>query len=236
MLSVFGTGMDLHIFLASKILDRSYEQLMTLKQTDSKQFKRIRNSMKPVNFGKIYGMGPQTLWQRFLSLGQNMTFDEAQSLHLSWDQTFPQIQTYQNRCQSQYYRTRAPLPLLGGTPYITSLGGRLCRPEVSMDKHFLNFTQIVNFPIQATCTDFLKRSLWYLYALIKAGQLPATVVLSAHDEIILEFHESDAEGVQQMVNTVMVSAAQEVLSPMTSKLKWTQVLGKVGRRNLKMQI
>ena len=218
MLHVFQNGLDLHMFLASKILDRSYEELMALKQTDSKQFKRIRNSMKPVNFGKIYGMGPQTLWERFLSLGHNMTFDEAEQRWRKWDETFPQIQTYQNRCKTQYECTRAPLPLLGGTPYITSLGGRLRRPEVSIieGKHFLNFTQIVNFPIQATCTDFLKRSLWNLYLLIKDGQLPASVVLSAHDEIVLECRESDAEGVQQKVNTVMVAAAQEVLYPIIS--------------------
>ena len=81
MLDVFLNGLDLHMFLASKTLKRSYNELMQLKQTDPKEFKRIRNSMKPVNFGKIYGMGPQTLWERFLTLGQTMTFEQANHLH-----------------------------------------------------------------------------------------------------------------------------------------------------------
>lgn len=67
----------------------------------------------------------------------------------------------------------------------------------------------MNFPIQATCTDFLKRSLWKLYSL--SGQLPATVVLSAHDEIILECREADAKQIQQTVTTVMIFAAQDIL-------------------------
>ena len=73
----------------------------------------------------------------------------------------------------------------------------------------------MNFPIQATCTDFLKRSLWDIYSLIKSGQLPATVVLSAHDEIILECREADAKQIQQTVTTVLIFAAQEILSPIS---------------------
>lgn len=74
MLYVFHHGLDLHMFLAFKILRRSYEQFMALKNSDPKQFKSIRNAMKPVNFGKIYGMGVKTLWDRFLTLGLNKTF------------------------------------------------------------------------------------------------------------------------------------------------------------------
>nr|YP_009130585.1 putative DNA polymerase I [Tydemania expeditionis]CEO91115.1 putative DNA polymerase I [Tydemania expeditionis] len=48
MISIFQDGLDLHMFLASKILGRSYEELMELKKTNFKTFKQIRNSMKPV--------------------------------------------------------------------------------------------------------------------------------------------------------------------------------------------
>lgn len=215
MLHVFLNGLDLHMFLASKILNREYEELMLLKQTEPKEFKRIRNSMKPVNFGKIYGMGAQTLWQRFLTLGQTMTFDEANNLHYAWDKTFPQIQAYQQRCKNKYYTSTAPLTSLGGTNFITSLGGRLRRPEIPVGngKPFLNFTQIVNFAIQGTCSDFLKESLRSLYALIKTHKLPATIVLSAHDEIILECNQSDAKMVKQLLTNIMIDIAQNILSP-----------------------
>ena len=112
MQDVFNNGLDLHIYLASKVLNLSYDELMALKQTDPIKFKQIRDSMKPVNFGKVYGMGPQTLWRRFLSLGENKTFDEAQALHAKWDQTFPEIHTYQARSKSLYDSSNAPLPRL----------------------------------------------------------------------------------------------------------------------------
>nr|YP_009130584.1 putative DNA polymerase I [Tydemania expeditionis]CEO91114.1 putative DNA polymerase I [Tydemania expeditionis] len=97
---------------------------------------------------------------------------------------------------------------------MTSIDGRLRRPEVSGEGTHLNLTQIVNFPIQASCTDFLKRSLWNLYSLIKFEQFPAIIVLSAHNEIILECRVEDAEQVQEVVRKVMVSAPQDILSPL----------------------
>ena len=112
MQDVCNNGLDLHIYLASKVRNQSYDQLMALKQTDAKQFKQIRSSMKPVNFGKVYGMGARTLWRRFLSLGENKTFDEVQALHAKWDPTFPEIRTYQVRSKSLYDSSNAPLPRL----------------------------------------------------------------------------------------------------------------------------
>ena len=64
MLENIYKGKDLHIFLATKILHRTYEELMDLKNTNPKEFKRIRNFM----FGLLYGMGYKTinLWNKVL--------------------------------------------------------------------------------------------------------------------------------------------------------------------------
>ena len=70
---------------------------------------------------------------RFLSLGQAMSFDEANILHYAWDK---QIQAYQQRCQTKYYTS--PAPHIGGTNYITSFGGRLRPPEKPVGNTDLN--------------------------------------------------------------------------------------------------
>nr|AYC64755.1 hypothetical protein [Boodleopsis sp. FL1161] len=149
----------------------------------------MRNDMKPVNFNMVYGIGAPNLWNRFLSQGKNISFTEVQNLHSTWKKTFPQIETYQVKCNNFFNSNYAPLKILGDTKYITSLKGRIRRPQISrttQDQSFLNFTQIINYPIQATCTDFLKSTLLQIYYAIKRDNLPATIVLSAHDEIILE--------------------------------------------------
>ena len=87
-----------------------------------------------------------------------------------------------------------------GHKYITSVGGRLRRPEIifAKNKHVqnvLNKTQIVNFPIQATCTDFLKTSFIILFNLYQS------IVLTAH--IVLECEKPQ---IQQLLENVMIVA------------------------------
>ena len=64
MFQVFEEKKDLHTYLASQALGKSSEELNELKETDPSKYKKIRNSMKTVNFGLQYGMGAQTLWKR----------------------------------------------------------------------------------------------------------------------------------------------------------------------------
>lgn len=216
MLSVFREGKDLHTFLAAKVRECAYEDLIHFKKTDPKKFKSIRTPMKGVNFGLIYSMGPQTLWQQLLSQGVSVSFDDAQHLHKIWHETFPQIKRYQERCRNNYLGGLASLPRLGGTHYITSVAGRIRRPQVDLQgKTFLSQTQIGNFPIQATCTDFLKLALILLYRQLQTLKLDAHIVLSAHDEIVVECPPSEVGQIQNLLQKTMVGAAQFILAPLS---------------------
>ena len=175
--------------------------------------------MKPVNFGLVYGMGANTLWQEFLKLGNNLLFAEAQHLYDTWHNTFPEIHTYQNKCKANFYASSAELPLLGATPHITSMRGRLRRPETLLKtttpftKLDFKKTQIVNFPIQSTCSDFLKAAVRLIYAEIVNQNLNAQIVLTAHDEIVLECTEDARQAVSARVSDIMISVAQKILAP-----------------------
>lgn len=216
MLSVFKNNLDLHTYLASQVQQKPYEELISLKTEDPARFKEMRNPMKAVNFGLLYGMGAQTLWKTLLIQNHPMLFEYAKELHSTWHKTFPQIQVFVERCKHFFYNQTAPLPVLGGTKYITSLLGRIRRPISKKSKpqeSYLSVTQLANFPIQATCADILKTSLLVLYKMIKTGELPAVILLSAHDEICLECAKADTEFVAQTQERVMIKAAQQVLSP-----------------------
>lgn len=136
MLNIFFKGLDLHIYLASKVLKKSYEDLMKMKSLEETQaeFKHLRTQMKPVNFGKIYGMSYKTLWRRFLAQGRNISLEETKLIDAIWNQTFPKILNYQKKCKAFYDNSTAPLNVLGGIQYITSLWGRIRRPEILGNK------------------------------------------------------------------------------------------------------
>lgn len=101
----------------------------------------------------------------------------------------------------------------GGTQYITSVRGRIRRPQTSTNKSFLDETQKFNFSIQATCADFKKSALRLIYAAIADNSLPAKLVLTAHDEIILECAEDAIPYVSSTVSYIMVNVAQTLLNP-----------------------
>ena len=64
---------------------------MSLKQTNPAEFKRIRNLMKQLNFGLLYGMGYKTLWFRLFSDNFLYTMEEVKAMHATWHKTFPAI-------------------------------------------------------------------------------------------------------------------------------------------------
>ena len=222
MLEVFQTNRDLHTFLAAQVYPQyTYESLMELKKTNPSKYKELRSTMKGVNFGLVYGMGAPTLWDVLLSQEQALPFKTANLLHTTWGRTFPKIREYQNRCRNNFYNSVADLPYpLAGSPNITSMLGHIRRPLIPVDptkKPFINMTQIINFPIQSTCTDFLKFSLTRLWLYLQQSNLHAHIVLSAHDEIVVECHHKEVAHLKRVMVQIMISSAQYILHPLYPK-------------------
>ena len=65
----------------------------------------------------------------------------------------------------------------------------------------------VNMPIQGTAADILKRAMLDLHAAltkrIDEGQRPARMILTVHDELLIEAHEDDAEDIAKLACTCM---------------------------------
>nr|AYC64009.1 hypothetical protein [Halimeda micronesica] len=88
MLEILHENKDLHIFLASQVLERPYDELMALKTTNPTEYKKIRTPMKSVNFGLLYGMGVFTLWTRLIAQGFQYTKEEVSHIHRVWTDTY----------------------------------------------------------------------------------------------------------------------------------------------------
>ena len=84
MLKVLEKQQDLHTFLAAQVQSKPYEELISLKKTDPEKYKQMRTPMKGVNFGMIYRMGVQTLWNQLLTQGNALNFNSAQHYHTTW--------------------------------------------------------------------------------------------------------------------------------------------------------
>lgn len=214
MLQNIYEGKDLHIFLASQVLEKPYEELMALKQTDAKEFKKTRTPMKSVNFGLLYGMGPDALWKRLIAQGHFYSPEEVRHIHETWTRTYPGIARYKERCRRETEQIREPIPVLFSRSSITSLRGRVSRERYA-------FTTSINFPIQGSCADILKTALRFFN---KAQELnwidqKVGVVLTAHDEIVFKCPTNQVEQVEKQVTALMESVANKILQQLNPQIE-----------------
>jgi len=63
----------------------------------------------------------------------------------------------------------------------------------------------VNFPIQGTAADILKRAMLALHPRLEAGR--ARMILTVHDELLIESPEDVAEQVSARIRDAMQQAA-----------------------------
>ena len=78
------------------------------------------------------------------------------------------------------------------------------------------------FPIQATCTDFLKTALRHIEVQFRnftcQSNCTPQIILSAHDEVVVECAQEDAALVAKCVTEIMVTVAQNILKPISGHL------------------
>jgi DNA polymerase-1 len=64
----------------------------------------------------------------------------------------------------------------------------------------------INMPIQGTAADIMKIALIRLHERLAADRSPARMLLSVHDEVLLEVPRSEVEGLAPIVRQVMEGA------------------------------
>lgn len=195
------------MFLASKILNEPYEELMELKHTNPQKFKHIRNQMKACNFGLIYGMTAETLFERLLLIDPKVTPERATQIYKIWHSTFPEIQDYYDHCEIVISQYRKPIFGFDYKNQITSVRGRV------------HFNQLINYPVQSTCADILKLALRAFKLSQQKGFISQNikVVLTAHDEIVFECDDTaDIEKTRSQVVLIMEVAGNLILQELVS--------------------
>ena len=71
----------------------------------------------------------------------------------------------------------------------------------------------VNFPIQGTAADILKKAMLRVYEVLRADRAKseeqrARMILTVHDELLIESPEDSASAVAELVREAMQGAAQ----------------------------
>lgn len=186
MASIDFSGVELKVLAAlsqDPVMLKVFKDGGDLHQTTADNTGVTRKIAKTVNFGKVYGAGPNTL-----SRQSGLSVDEAQKVCDLFDSTYKGVTNYAH--QLAY-------PIKNGTRgYVITHTGR--KLPVDQERPYA----ALNYCIQSTARDVLGRA---MIAIDNAG-LWDHALLPIHDEILFQFPEKDSVDLCKEVGVIMEMA------------------------------
>jgi DNA polymerase-1 len=185
LVDAFRRGVDIHARTAARVFHCD-EAAVTPDQ---------RRTAKVINFGLLYGMGA-------FRLGRDLKIPMAEAQHIIDDYfgAFPGVRKYLD----------STLTLARTDGFVTTASGRRRAIE---GIHASNRNERAgaermaqNMPIQGTAADIIKIAMVRLRDRLLADGLPARLVLSVHDELVLETREGTGSAVAAVLREVMENA------------------------------
>lgn len=153
-----------------------------------------RRKAKTINFGLLYGMGPQKLGRELgISLKEAKEFIAVYFSKLS-------------RVREFYEEIEAGAKSLG---FVTTLAGRR-RMLPDINSRNANMAQqarrmAINTVVQGSAADIIKKAMLEVDKSPVIGELGASLILQIHDELLLEAPEAAAGDVGRAVAGIMAS-------------------------------
>jgi DNA polymerase-1 len=183
----FLDGIDIHRATAAQIFHVEPDDV-TSEQ---------RDRAKAINFGVLYGMGPQRLAREF-----DVSLAEAKDFIQRYFGAYPRVRDYLDatieRAREEGFvttllgRVRHLPELQSGRPMVRSFGERIA----------------VNTPLQGTAADLVKLAMVNLHARLAELELSSVILIQVHDELVVEVPEPEIHRVSEVVKHEMESAIE----------------------------
>ncbi|MCZ6573392.1 MAG: DNA polymerase I [Planctomycetota bacterium] len=185
LLDVYARGGDVHAETAALMFGVDLDAVTRDQRT----------SAKAINFGILYGMGPQRLARDL-----KITMPEAREFLDAYFREFPGVKQFQ---LAAVERTRTD-------GYVTTLlGRRRAIPEIhSTDPGVRAGAENMakNTPLQGTAADLIKIAMIRIHRRLAEQSPRARMILQVHDELVFEVPEGDTGAVGELVRAEMAGA------------------------------
>jgi DNA polymerase-1 len=181
-IEAFSRAEDIHTRTASEILGVPMDKVTP----------EMRRIAKAINFGIIYGMGPQTL---------------AEGLGIDLKRAKDYISAYYERYQGVARYREEVISLARDKGYVTTLfNRRRYLPDINHDQRVIRAEaerMAINTPIQGTAADLIKKAMIRIHGTLKKERVRARMLLQLHDELLFEVPEEEMQRVGAMVKEEM---------------------------------
>jgi len=152
----------------------------------------MRRIAKAINFGIIYGMGPQTL-------------SEQLGIDLSTAKVY--IAEYYSRYQGVARYRDAAVASARERGYVTTLfQRRRYLPDIEHKNRMIRAESermAINTPIQGTAADLIKKAMIRIHERLREEKLKTRLLLQVHDELLFEVLEEELSQVSGLVKEEM---------------------------------
>ncbi|MFW6107512.1 MAG: DNA polymerase I [bacterium] len=183
----FRQGQDIHRRTASEIFGVPIDQVTSTQ----------RSQAKAINFGIIYGMGPQRL-----ARDTGISLDDAKAFIDRYFERYPRVKTFIDDTVLAAERDGAVQTLLGRQRPI---------PEIYSQQRNLRLAAeriAVNTPIQGTAADLIKVAMVRIHRRLADAHPQAWMILQVHDELVFDVPAEAVEAVGELVRREMEGAVE----------------------------
>ncbi len=184
---VYRRGGDVHVETAARMFHVAAGEV-TREQ---------RGSAKAINFGILYGMGPQRLAQNL-----SITMNEARDFLEAYFREFPGVRAFQaqavERARQEGYVT-------------TLLGRRRAIPEIASQDPGVRANaenMAKNTPVQGTAADLIKVAMIRIHRRLAREGLASRMILQVHDELVFEGPGAEMAALAGLVRAEMEGALE----------------------------
>jgi len=187
LIDVYARGGDVHAETAARMFDVPLEKV-TREQ---------RNSAKAINFGILYGMGPQRL-----SRDLKISMDEGRAFLEAYFREFPKVPEFQKQAVEKAREDGYVMTLLGrrrAIPEVHSGDPGIRAQAENMAK---------NTPVQGTAADLIKVAMIRIHERLAKEKLKARMILQVHDELVFEAPVDEVDRVGSLVRSEMEGALE----------------------------
>lgn len=200
MIEAFRKGRDIHSLTAAEIYNLPLEKITP----------ELRRAAKTLNFGILYGMGPQALAE-----STGMSREEAKKFIGEYFQDFAGVKNYLEATKKFAEENGYVETLFGRRRYIPEIHSANWQLKREAER------MAINMPIQGTATgDIVKMAMIKIDGWLKKEKLEKEVrmLLQVHDELLFEIKEDLIKKVAPEIKTLM-EGVTELKVPLVAEVK-----------------
>ena len=207
----FLKGIDPHTMTAAMAMGVDPELLQQQVHGNVLEAKNARNKYgKSINFATVYGAGLKKLASMM-----GVSYDKARGFKRTYDRNTPEISDYRSeilREARRHSKARTGFP-----PHTKTLLGRMRRLPMLLahneKKRMYAERQAFNHIFQGSSADLTKMAMVRFHERVKEIGKPWHLILTVHDELVVECPEEDAEACCDLLVWAMTGEGiQELVS------------------------